>query len=785
MKKQIKSNRWLAALLMLGAVMFTGCVDKDNPIVETQNVVAFADDALTDGVLLVDPYAGKVTFDIKAAGEWRIEEDVRFFYLSPSSGTGPATVTLTVQDNTSDDRKDGQFTVVFPGHEAQNQTITVEQKWMGEMPVNATEISTSNQVYAVGYSYDATGEYASPSSVKVQIFDTDKMIQKKVLSLGPTKLDKTESIVTGSSIAEISNNLAVKAEVSGGFGKFQAEASGAFNMANQTNTNYEYAISYIDMAVHEANIQAEDFATLKDDYMTDDAWNNINGVTVEKRGVKKVRYPSTREGFKALIDSYGTHVIMRARLGGRVRCAIAVDISKVTSSYDIAAFAKASYGNVFVNGSLSVDEKYKESYEDNLTSITRTLSVLGGDENMAKSIAMGTGYNQQNCEAWVNSVTEDNMALVGFPSSSDKDKYGALVPLYELVEKNATLENGGFDGKARYEALKAYMEGDAIAQDFSTYDCGTVTSFKVPTFSSDDESLIKDITIDGQWVGQVCNEFIPNITREARVTVVYPVINNQPRYNMGFFLGNRSHKPARVSWNGTNVAIEEYTNLDLGAVETLYLRGASISPTVYDGTVAIEGEVKDEYLTALNYETPTKDYALVKIFDHIWMREDYAGVKTYSGVSLDSYRDHYPDYHYWRDTKKVFYDNGITIYQQDQGIHTPGFAPPGWELPSWAHFNSIRDKLVSNGINMVGNAFIGDGVLGLNATDGWRLAYWTSSSEFQPVYYPNKGCYYHTSDIFEYEGDPCGGTVKITNSDITLNNKTDHGYYYLVRFVKK
>ena len=59
--------------------------------------MAFADDALTDGVLLVDPYAGKVNFDIKATGEWRIEENVRFFYLSPSSGTGPATVTLTVQ----------------------------------------------------------------------------------------------------------------------------------------------------------------------------------------------------------------------------------------------------------------------------------------------------------------------------------------------------------------------------------------------------------------------------------------------------------------------------------------------------------------------------------------------------------------------------------------------------------------------------------------------------------------------------------------------------------------
>ena len=722
MKKQIKPSRWLAALFLLGAVMFVGCANKDNPIVDTQNVVVFADDALTDGVLLVDPYAGKVTFEIKATGEWRIDEDVRFFYLSPSSGTGPATVTLTVQDNTSDDRKDGQFTVVFPGHEAQNQTITVEQKWMGEMPVNATPISTSNKVYAAGYSYDAKGEYASPSSVKVQVFDTDRMIQDGVLSISSTNLKTRESIVTGSSIAEISNNLADNVNVSGGFGKFQAEAKGSFNMAYQKNTNYEYAISYIDLAVREAEIQAEDFATLKDEYMTDDAWNNINGVTVERRGVKKVNYPSTREGFKALIDSYGTHVIMRAGLGGRVRCAIAVDISKVTSSYDIGAFAKASYGNVFVSGELSVDEKYKESYEDNLTSITRTLSVLGGDESIAKSIAMGTGYNRQNCEAWVQSVTEDNMALVSLTSDGAND--GALVPLYELVEKNATIENGGFDGKARYEALKAYIEGNEIAQDFSTYDCGTVTSFKVPTFSSDDESLIKDITIDGQWVGQVCNEYIPNINRESRVTVVYPVINNMPRYNMGFFLGNRSHKPARVSWNSTNVAIEEYTNLDLGAVDTLYLRGASISPAVYEGTVAIEGEVKDECLTAFDENNNYKDYKLVKIFDKVWLREDYrTGLDGTSQYACKIYDE------------TVLYTLAHSILK--------GRTPEGWRIPAEEDYANILTKLENNGINPINSTFLKGGVLGFDAPLGGyedlvtprhdvgiKSAYWASSDKY-------------------------------------------------------
>ena len=751
MKKQNKTNRWLAALLMLGAVMFTGCVDKDNPIVEPQNVVAFADDALTDGVLLVDPYAGKVTFDIKATGEWRIEEDVRFFYLSPSSGTGPATVTLTVQDNTSDDRKDGQFTVVFPGHEAQNQTITVEQKWIGEMPVNATKISTSNQIYAAGFSYDATGEYASPNSVKLQVFDTDRMIQDKVLSIGSTQLDKTESIVTGSSIAEVSNNLAVKAEVSGGFGKFQAEAKASFTMNNQESSNYEYAISYVDLAVNNASISG-DIESLKDDYMTDDAWNNINGVPIQNsRGIKKVSYPSTREGFKSLIKNYGTHVIMKARLGGRMRCAIEVDISKVTSSYDIAAFAKASYGNVFVNGSLSVDEEYKKSYEDNMTSITRTLYVLGGDESLAKNLATGTGYNSQTFNAWVQSVTEDNMALVNFP-----DK-GALVPLYELVERNATLENGGFDGEARYQALKAYMEGDEIAQDFSTYTCGTVTSFKVPTFSSDDESLIKDITIDGQWVGQVCNEYIPNINREARVTVVYPVINNQPRYNMGFFLGNRSHKPARVSWNGTNVAIEEYTNLDLGAAETLYLRGASISPTVYDGTVAIEGEVKDEWLSAFDENKNPKNYRIVKIFDKVWLGEDYRTAKDYY------------------DPNNCYIYDETVLYHEEHSLIESRYTPEGWKISEYDDYKNILSKLEANGINPINSTFLKGGVLGFDAPLGGWKEVWSSNRTYVGI----RSAYWALTDGYSKYVFEIGSDTNPNNWIGTTRR------YFSVRLVKK
>lgn len=161
---------------------------------------------------------------------------------------------------------------------------------------------------------------------------------------------------------------------------------------------------------------------------------------------------------------------------------------------------------------------------------------------------------------------------------------------------------------------------------------------------------------------------------------------------MGFFLGNRSHKPARVSWNGTNVVIEEYTNLDFGAIETLYLRGASISPAVYDGTVAIEGEVKDEYLTSFDENYNYKGYKLVKIFDKVWLGEDYRYCSNW-----------------WTETT-TFYGRG----NFDK-------IPVGWEIPTLDHYKEILTKLEANGFSLPGSAFLKDEVLGFNAPLGGYL----------------------------------------------------------------
>lgn len=690
MKRTFRSLMALA----IAVVTLAACSSSDDASKYVADVSLPAGTEKTaDADILVEAGAHEFTFDIKTEGQWAVKSQNRFLHVKNGSGTGNATVTVRVENNTFEDRKLGALDITFPGHESENKTITVEQKYLGDYGGNAADIiETSNKIYAVGYSYDITGEWASPNSVKVEIFDTKQLITDGIESVNAAQVELSDYTVTGSTISEVSNKLTVKASVEGSYGGFKGEANASFDMETSESSTYEYASTYFDVQKRRASLSKSP-QSLIFDYMTDDAYNAINGLKVKtNRGMRNL-YPNTREGFQRLISDFGTHVIVEAGLGGRLRRSLQVNTSEITSSYDVKAFAKASYDGV-VKAEASVDEHFKQSYKENAKHIRLTMSVLGGDEALATKLGDEKTFNAENYEAWKESVTKDNMALVNFSDHS-------LVPLYELVDREA---EGGED---RYTALKSYMTDGSVAADFSTYKCGTVTEFDVPSFEDAkyNETLIKDIYLGGQWVGQVCNEYIPNINRDERVTVVYPVVNNKARYNMGFFLGdNKGHKPARVSWSGTNVAVEAYEELDYGAATTVYLRGASVLPKLPEGTTALKADApRDGVIEMTDYK-----YPLVKIFNNVWMRENW-----HHGMDYDSYL---VDEDITINGEKIKYKSRYFNNKEPQST----LQPAGWRVPTKDDCQDIIDKLVNNGFTHPIQALLYGGVTGFEELSSFR-----------------------------------------------------------------
>ncbi len=729
----------LTGILTAGVFSFSSCSEdslEDDFNSNVQDALNEQQKFTGDGDILAESRAATMPYKVNATGAWTVEKDCRFFSVVPKSGVGPTEVKIYFQDNNGEERRMGHMTI---NDEGKSTTLTIVQKIQEEDEVTrADKIETSNCVYAVGYGYNTMDRWAHPSSVKYEIFDTHRLIGEHLESTNTVQLDLKATTVTGSSMNELTDNLSSKAQVQGGFGKFKAEASSNFDVSYAKKNTYEYALTYMDATVRTVRFETN-VEVLKNEYITQAAYDAINGLVPRYQG---------SEGLKHLVEDYGTHVAITANLGGRICYSMALDVTNVEGSYDLKAFAKASYSGI-VDCSGEVSDEMKSSYKKNASKCETSLSVQGGNEELAKALTAKDGFNETNVKAWLKSVTNNDLSLMGF----DKD---ALVPLYELVDDN---------NQARRNELMAYFDGKngRISSDFDCIVQSTITKVTVPYFDVCG-TLVKNIMLGGQKIGIICNEYIPQINMDERVNVVYPVINGKPRLNLGYFLGDNDHKPGRCSWNGTGITYEAAEELPYGETKTLYISGASVSAKLAYGDTSRDGSLKDEWMRGLYYRDNKNyncDYPVVKIANNIWSRLDYNG---YTNAS-------------W------------TYYPSDK---LGGIQIGGWKIPTAKDYNDMKEWLVKYDSPMPGLKMYpstngtGKDLTGfyLQFTGVWM---WdkkndVSTKEFlwAKVYNKNKKSYYY--DVVEIN---VNGEMKTPSNETTTDVQISPTIQYCLRLVKE
>lgn len=712
----------------------------------------------------LDSWSYEIPFDIQSDSEWKIETTGDLCYAYPESGTGNATVKLCIVDNDDDMSRTGELRVIFPKDSSKNKTYQLKQMCVADYGENSVTINSGNRIYAVGYGYNANAGYASVDAVKKPILRFAKAAEDEVIVIGSGSSTFEIQTYTGSSISKISNDLSTKAHLSGNVGGFTGEIKASFDDKTFSSNNYEYALTYIDMAIEylycDANLEEmRDSA----EYMTAAAYKAINGLSKTYAG---------KAGIKKVLQDYGTHMVVRSKMGGRLTYSMWLDISKVTSAYDITAFAEASYkskvGNLDTGA--SVDETYKKSYEQNASKCNKKLAVLGGDRTLATKLSRD--FSEENLNAWSESLTTENMALVGFSDANE-----SLIPLYELVDEEKYPQ--------RYAEFKAYMEGQEIAQDFPTiamtYDCGTAAKITIPEFGTDSvASLIKEVSVDGQAVAEICEEYIPVINKNERVKVVYPVLNNRTYYNMGYFLGDESHQPARVSWVDNDLTITTYSEEAYGANDVIYIKGSNITSSAPDGKV-FDGTVKDKTMKGLWGGTEVYEYPLVKIFNHVWTRMDYQGITCSDGTEIAGRLASGGSFNYpYEDSRVAVYKNGDTTkyYYSRSAAALEQLAPAGWRVASSADYQSVKSTLGSNGFSLPALALNPEGVTGFNVDySGWCVGDVVNEGRFHYYFYEYRNSYpegmkadYHTSDschvLFQKSGVM---TIEAINDDYALS----------------
>lgn len=685
------------------------------------------DYSLPEGTAIdaIENYAHSFPMEINADGEWNIQYDYttggQICYTVPDKGVGDATIRVYVYDNATEQRRENILYIVDSKTDEAKQELTLIQKSLADNEDNEiSKMVEGARRLGIGYGYNTLGQLADANSVATNaIIDYQYVNEDKKLTTSGVQVKYESDTYTGSTASELSNKLSSSFNLEVKYCGFKGEVGASFNMNDYSSNETEYAIGYVDVAQQVLTLEMG-AADIIANYMNDKAYNHINGLEiVGRRKNVPSDYPSTYDGIQKLVKAYGTHLVTQARVGGRLKYVTTVDVSKIEGEYDLEAFAKCSYKNSFVKVSGEVADTLKQSYEKNSSHCKTTVLVQGGksDKAMAITTAKSDSDREKAVQNWTSTLTDEaNQTIVGLTENG-------LIPLWELVDTDLP---GGVE---RRNMIKDYIQGNQIENDYTTnsmnYISGTTVYIdQIPEFGALNqwyETAVMDVYNGSQWVGRICKECIPLLDRNNRVTIIYPVLNNQPKYNMGVYLGDAFHKPAKVCWNGMKLSISEISDASYKNNAKVYLRGKNVTLTT-DAKSTVRAKVEGKYLTA----GQDGQYGLVKIMDKIWTIRNYNEQHGSDGTFSKGW---------WSDYSGSF---GFSLYAVRQSY----FPPIGCRVPKSADYQDIIDYLLKNGMNgaEIGRAFIasndGVGVLGYRATrhdnDKDKVDYWTSDEGDKP-----------------------------------------------------
>lgn len=725
-----------------------------------------------------------IEISIKSDSEWEVlydfnAEDMAYAY--PEKGSGDAKINLYVMENTDDRRRSGVVTIHFPKDSKRDKQITLEQKSRAESGENFDDDYLGSQSYGLGYGFYGGNGMEPSKSVKKRIIKAEALQAKgQVSKKAGGKFQLTAHTFTGSTISELSNDFSTSAEFEGGACGFNAEINASFNMKDFSNEQYEYAMTYIDVEEESITITSASDEWLEEDMIVASAYRAIND-DYSDCNVKLEDYHSTDEGFKNLVKKYGTHVIASATLGGRLRSSTTIDVSKVTKEYDLDAFAKMSYSGI-VDASASVEDSYKNSYEQNKSACSTTVTAWGGSRSLATDVAFARGDEEINnaVKAWINDLNDNEPSWEYIGPADQLD----LIPIWELCVDDE-----------RKKALKEFIEEKRYLDNTTSYDLGVVGHLNdvdgIAEEMNDPDykgTLIRDINIGeegNKTIAKLCSEFIPELNKKGRILVFYPVLNGAVKWNLGYFPGNEYLKPARISNYGGEIKVVTRTNDEIGCPREIYLRGASITAKEIDGeTEVVEASANDFFLRTYKIDSEKGgdkepgdrlgDYPVVKVFNNIWMRENFSGSRTGGDNQYLNSITSSPYAHPEGDNMlyKVSFATSYTL-----------MAPPNWSLIKYSDMEHIMEGLNKYEIDKTA-AFLDGGVLGTDIPLNGYSYFYNMSSSF--LNYANQGIAGYLMVSKPSLGPAGRPGYKFDKEGITYRNfyNSYYDYYFSMRFVQ-
>jgi len=298
------------------------------------------------------------------------------------------------------------------GNSSNSQGDSSDSNQGGGVPVTKLDLPETMQA-VIGYGYDASGFYASPRGVKDPILDQAALLAASRIVKDVNMVFGEFETITGSDInqyrKELTKKVTASTSGSGGFGLFSfgfgAEVSKNFGETRIQNSSYVFATAYSNISKGAYNIKNRSGLNA---FFTDEFKTDLNNTSMTA---------------KALVDKYGTHVM----LGGIYGARLDHHLSTVTRNdkaidklgYYVKTSADVKFLSASAGGAFSSEQQAEiESSFETTNTVIKTIA-LGGKPEYAQFVNDNSSYKE-----WINSIEGNEIWSDYYP--------GSLLGIWEL-----------------------------------------------------------------------------------------------------------------------------------------------------------------------------------------------------------------------------------------------------------------------------------------------------------------------------------------------------------------
>jgi len=370
--------------------------------------------------------------------------------------------------------------------------------------------------YGVGYGYNGTGKYSNYDEVrdrvidlsKIQEFDREHGSSTIVDDLSPSSY---HHVYSGTDAITICQKLTEKSSVKVNVVLFQGEVSSTYSKTDLSSNEYAFCTIYDGLTLASRHLEPYDLYYIAREHPEVLSPGFIRYQKLAAEALKNQNNTEAIRIVQNMFQTYGTHIIYHAQLGGKLKFSTTMKRSVTDTRNSVDEQASVSFLGCI--GSTKGTEKEKwvvNTQEDRETH----LEALGGNSALGLKLA---GLHESDNNALKSQVLDEWFKSLKFDPSVPKDSNNVelieikVAPIADLI-----IDEGVAD-------LYNTLVGKHIAYETNVMPRVRNKIYaKIPTnaLRLADRSVTNQVVIDHEVIGEIMNEYVHNV----EYTVFYPTL---------------------------------------------------------------------------------------------------------------------------------------------------------------------------------------------------------------------------------------------------------------------